>query len=99
VDTAIIGSSYLNYSSVLGEYVPDFQVGGIYVVETLWGDANRDGDVSVSDVVYLINFLFKGGPPPNPFNIVDTNCDGEVSISDAVYLVNYLFKGGPEPGC
>lgn len=26
------------------------------------GDANCDGKVSVSDVVYLINYLFKGGP-------------------------------------
>jgi len=28
------------------------------------GDANSDGGVSVSDVVYLINYLFKGGDPP-----------------------------------
>jgi hypothetical protein len=25
-------------------------------------DANRDGKLTVSDVVYLINYLFKGGP-------------------------------------
>jgi len=28
------------------------------------GDVNCDRKVSVSDVVYLINYLFKGGPPP-----------------------------------
>jgi len=28
------------------------------------GDANGDGATNVSDVFYLINFLFAGGPPP-----------------------------------
>ncbi len=30
----------------------------------LRGDVNLDMKVSVSDVVYLINYLFKGGPAP-----------------------------------
>jgi len=64
---------------------------------TISGDANRDGKVTVSDVVYLINYLFKGGPAPNPLAVGDANCDGKVSISDIVYLINYLFKGGPAP--
>lgn len=62
------------------------------------GDANCDGNVSVSDVSYLINYLFKGGPPPCPIlQSGDVNCDGVVSISDVNYLINYLFKGGPPP--
>jgi hypothetical protein len=28
------------------------------------GDANGDGTVNVADAVYLINYIFKGGPPP-----------------------------------
>lgn len=28
------------------------------------GDANCDGQANISDVVYLINYLFHGGPPP-----------------------------------
>jgi len=27
-------------------------------------NANCDGEINVADVVYLINYLFKGGPPP-----------------------------------
>jgi plastocyanin len=61
------------------------------------GDANGDGKITVSDVVYLVNYLFKGGPAPNPFLTGDANCDTKVTISDVVYLVNYLFKGGPPP--
>lgn len=66
-------------------------------VQFLRGDANEDGSVSVSDVVYLISSLFKGGPAPDPSLAGDTNCDGEVTVSDVVYLINYLFKGGPAP--
>jgi hypothetical protein len=28
------------------------------------GDANGDGLTTVSDAVYLVNFIFRGGPPP-----------------------------------
>jgi len=28
------------------------------------GDVNCDGEVTISDVVYTINYLFHGGPPP-----------------------------------
>ena len=66
----------------------------------LCGDVNGDGKVSVSDVIYLVNYLFKGGPPPIPELLVgDVNGDGKVTVSDVVYLVNYLFKGGPPPRC
>ncbi len=59
------------------------------------------GSVDVSDLTYLVNFLFKGGPPPiceeegNINNIIGPG--GPVDVSDLTYLVNFLFKGGPEP--
>jgi hypothetical protein len=73
--------------------------GFVYPVVVKCGDANADGSVSVSDVVYLINYLFKGGPAPKPWESGEANCDGNVSVSDVVYLINYLFKGGPPPAC
>jgi hypothetical protein len=63
----------------------------------LSGDVNNDTKVTVSDVVYLINFLFKGGPAPKPYRAGEVNCDGYVTVADVVYLINYLFKGGPLP--
>ena len=65
--------------------------------EFLCGDANDSGSVSISDVVYLINYIFAGGPAPNPVIAGDANCSGAVSISDAVYLINYIFSGGAAP--
>ena len=65
----------------------------------LAGNANGDGLVDVGDVIYLINYLFVGGPAPNPLESGDANCDGLVDIVDVVYLINYLFVGGPPPLC
>ena len=66
----------------------------------LRGDVNADKKLTVSDVMYLINYLFKGGPAPMPIKTSgDVNCDGQVTVSDVVYLINYLFKGGPAPNC
>ena len=63
------------------------------------GDCNGDGIIDLGDVVYLINYLYKGGLPPEPLEAGDANCDGVVDLGDVVYLINYLFKGGPPPSC
>jgi hypothetical protein len=63
----------------------------------LAGDANCDGSVNVGDVVYIINFVFKGGPAPIPFAAGGANGDPEVNIGDAVYLINHIFNNGPPP--
>jgi len=63
------------------------------------GDANHDYIVNIGDIVYLVAFIFKGGPPPEPLCVGDVNGDGEVNLGDGVYLVAWIFKGGPAPAC
>jgi subtilisin family serine protease len=64
------------------------------------GDPNADFKVNVTDVIYLVNYFFKGGPVPIPgLFAADVNCDNLRNVTDVIYLVNYLFKGGPKPGC
>jgi hypothetical protein len=65
------------------------------------GDANADLIVDISDAVYLIAYIFSGGPAPIPLLAGDANCDQAVDISDAVHLIAYIFSGGPAPcaGC
>ncbi len=61
------------------------------------GDADGSGIVTISDAVFLINYIFGGGPAPSPLAAGDADCSGIVSISDAVYIINYIFGGGPAP--
>jgi hypothetical protein len=63
------------------------------------GDANGDGSINVGDAVYLISFVFKGGPAPTPYATCsgDANCDCAANVGDAVFIIAYVFKGGPAP--
>lgn len=61
------------------------------------GDADGDGIVSASDMVFLVRYLFVNGTPPDPLSVADVNCDNKINLSDVVYLVNYVFTGGPAP--
>ncbi|UCG60426.1 MAG: immune inhibitor A [Candidatus Zixiibacteriota bacterium] len=63
------------------------------------GDADGDGEVTMDDVSFLIDYLHKGGPAPDPMEAGDANGDGSVDQLDARYLINYLKKDGPEPIC
>jgi Zn-dependent metalloprotease len=61
------------------------------------GDANRASGIDIDDIVYLIDYVFGGGPVPEPLEGSDVNCSGNVDIDDIVYLVMYVFTGGPSP--
>lgn len=67
----------------------------------LAGDANGDAVVELADVVYLLNYLYRSGPAPDPLAAGDPNADCIVEMADIVYLINYLYKGGlaPQQGC
>jgi hypothetical protein len=61
------------------------------------GDVDDSGQVSITDIVRLIYYLFASGSAPNPISIADVDCNGQVSISDVVYLVHFIFAGGAQP--
>lgn len=62
------------------------------------GDVNNDGIVNLGDVVYTIGYLYRGGPPPEPYACIgDVNADEIVNLGDVVYLIGYLYRGGPVP--
>jgi len=63
------------------------------------GDANGDETINVADAVYMISYVFSGGPAPEPLEAGDANCDGTENIADAVYIVAHIFGGGPPPCC
>lgn len=61
------------------------------------GDANSDGNVTGDDITFLVNYIYRGGPPPSPYCRGDVNASGCVNNVDIVYLNNHLFHGGPAP--
>jgi len=65
------------------------------------GDANGDSDLNLSDIIYVVNYIFKNGPEPVNKQMADVNVDCVLNLGDLIYLVNYIFKGGldPLPGC
>lgn len=61
------------------------------------GDVNRNGWIELGDIVYLISYLFRNGPAPQPLLVGDANSNGMVDIEDLVYLIDYLYRDGPPP--
>lgn len=83
---------YMNLNTIV--HVPDK-----FVLSP--GDADCSGTVTISDVVFLIDYIFSGGSPPHDLNAADADGSCSVTISDAVHLISYIFAGGgpPIPGC
>ena len=60
-------------------------------------DANADGRLDPSDVVFTLVYLFLKGPAPLCFDAADANDDGGIDISDPVKTLVHLFRGGEPP--
>jgi PKD repeat protein len=101
-------SGYSTYSPSFSGSLLDYQPAIVspviaYQACCVNGRGNVDGDqndqVNVSDLTYLIGYLFHAESPPTCWE--EANIDGDileqVNVSDITYLVDYLFRGGPAP--
>ena len=67
------------------------------------GDVDYSGGptpIDISDIVFLVNYIFMGGPEPPCLEQADVNNSGSpgyVDIADLAFLVEYMFDGGPAP--
>jgi hypothetical protein len=61
------------------------------------GDVNGDLAINTGDAVYIVNYIFRNGPPPASPGMIDPNCSGTWTVGDAVYIVAYIFRDGPAP--
>jgi hypothetical protein len=60
--------------------------------------AASPGVLDIADIVFLVGYVLRSGPPPEPFiDQGDVDCDGECKIEDIVYLVGYLLRGSGIP--
>jgi C1A family cysteine protease len=78
-----------------GWNIDDFAIVGIrkYIV----GDGNGDKKIDMVDVIYLANYILKGGASPDPLQSGDVNCDGKYDLVDGILLVKYVLIGVPLP--
>ena len=62
------------------------------------GDYNGDNASNLQDLVYMIDFVLNGGPPPlGGTGRADANCDNNVNITDVVYFMNFMFGSAGTP--
>ncbi len=66
-------------------------------VRLLHGDIDSQPQISLGDLLYLIRYLYKGGPAPADLWQADLDCNGTVDLVDVVILLNYLYRQGPAP--
>lgn len=97
--TAVGLSTSTNYKLNSG-FWQDFSAGGgccIGIRGNVEGDASEN--IDISDLVFLVDFMFTGGPAPlcDTEANIDADAGGNIDISDLVYLVDFMFTGGPPP--
>jgi len=60
------------------------------------GDANGDGKVTITDAVYIVNYVLQQPAPDFILEAADLNADGSITITDAVMVVNIILGQGQE---
>ena len=61
------------------------------------GDADASGAINITDGIFVLNFLFLGGPNPPCEDAADADDSSAINITDGIYILNFLFLGGPDP--
>jgi len=69
------------------------------ICDYVCGDFDGNSNVSILDVIYLINYIYKDGIAPAPPDRMDADYNGVLSILDVVYIINFVYKNGPDPIC
>ena len=64
----------------------------IVVTNVIKGDANGDGEVNVSDIVEIVNYIMNKPSDKLVFAAADVNEDGEVNVTDIVKVVSIIMS-------
>ena len=91
--------SYVKDSSLNpeGDYFAVDNVAVMTDVIIMLGDVNGDGNVTISDVTALIDYLLSGDEGSVLMINCDVNKDGKVAISDVTALIDLLLSGERNP--
>jgi hypothetical protein len=98
LDTVTLGGRELAFDAGYAAFQPRVQAG--VWQSGLCGDIDGNGiAVDIADLVYLVDYMFTGGPPPTNMDAANVDGMNGIDISDLVYLVDYMFNLGPGPLC
>ena len=61
------------------------------------GDVDMSATITLVDVIYMANYVLKGGFAPIPMKSGDVNCDGKYDLVDVILLARYVLLGEPFP--
>ena len=63
------------------------------------GNADGKDGINIVDASYLVNYLYKDGPPAVPYEVCSGDPDASctVDLQDVTYIINFLYKSGPDP--
>ncbi len=60
-------------------------------------DGTFPGSMNIGDLVYMVAYMFQGGPAPPCLEEADCNGDGDIDIADLVCMVSFMFQFGLPP--
>ena len=64
------------------------------MVNFIKGDANGDGEVNVTDIVEIVNYIMNKPSNKFIFSVADMNDDGKVDVTDIVKEVSLIMSSG-----
>ena len=88
-----IGAEIENRSAIYFDFNPPVITNTVQNRIFMRGDVNADASITLVDVIYLANYVLKGGPAPIPLQSGDVNCDGKYDLVDVIKLARYVLLG------
>ena len=96
-----LGSSDLSFIPTICAVISSDEPPPLPATSFRRGDSDNDGNVVLTDAVYILAHLVQGGPAPDCPDAADTDDDGQLVLTDGIRLLNALFQGQvplPAPG-
>ncbi|MDE5882084.1 MAG: Ig-like domain-containing protein [Muribaculaceae bacterium] len=68
----------------------------IIVTDTLYGDADNDGNIAINDVVLIVNYILERNPVGFVFDRADVDRNSRINIVDVTKTVDLVLAQTPE---
>jgi PKD repeat protein len=60
-------------------------------------DASADDNITINDLVALVDFMFRGAIAPACMAEADIDASGDMTMADLTWLIGYMYRAGPQP--